>query len=105
MANTLNRVSGTASTGAGTVIYTVPTGSVVTIIGLRATNTDTASQHHVTVTVGGQNISGTDTPLPSGGGYEFTEGAKIVAIAGDEIVAVADDSTSVELYVSYLEQS
>jgi len=104
MANTLERESGTA-TIAGTTIYTVPTGTTVTIIGLRALNTDTSSEHAVTIEVGGFNVSGVETPLPVGSGYEFTEGAKIVGKAGDTVVAYADDNTSVEIVMSFLAQA
>src|SRR5690554_8080761 len=104
MANTLERKNGKA-TQAGTTVYTVPTGTTITIIGLRALNTDTAENHTVTIEVGGFNVSGVETPLPVGSGYEFTEGAKIVGKAGDTIVAYADDDTSVEVVVSFLAQS
>jgi len=104
MANTLTRQTGTASI-TGSTIFTVPSGSTVTIVGLRAVNTDNIDNHWVTVEVGGFNISGVETPLPVGSGYEFTEGAKIIATEGDTVIAYADDDNVVELYVSYLEQS
>lgn len=104
MPNTFNKETGTA-TESGSTIFTVPSGSTVTIIGLRASNTDTSDEHWVTIEVGGTNISGSETKLPVGIGYEFTEGAKIVATEGDEIVAYADDDSSVDIHVSYLEQS
>lgn len=104
MANTFEKQTGTA-TIIGATIYTVPTGSTITIIGLRASNTDNTANHWITIDVGGTNVSGVETPLPVGSGYEFTEGAKIVATAGDSIVAYADDDTSVEIHLSYLAQT
>lgn len=104
MPNTLKKQVGTA-TIAGTTIFTVPAGAIITIIGLRASNTDNTAEHWVTVELAGTNVSSVETPLPIGGAYEFTDGSKFVAEDGDTVVAYADTDTDVQLYISYLEQS
>lgn len=104
MANTLKKQVGIA-TISGATIYTVPTGSIITIIGLRASNTDNTSEHWVTVELAGTKVSSVETPLPVGGAYEFTDGSKFVAEGGDTIIAYADTDTDVQMYISYLEQS
>lgn len=104
MANTLKRQTGSASTG-GATIFTVPTGATVTIVGLRALNTDNSDNHWVEISINDVNVTPTEMPLPAGGGYEFTDGAKIIALAGDVIKATSDINNTVDLYISYLEQT
>lgn len=104
MASTFKRVTGSASES-GEVIMTAPSGAIITIIGLRAVNSDNEESHWVTLEVAGVKVSGAETPLPIGSGYEFTEGAKIVMEAGDSIVASSDEDSVVDVYVSYLEQT
>ncbi len=104
MANIIKSVSGVASI-AGSTIYSVPAGATVTIIGLRASNTDAAAYHTITITVGGTQISSTGTRLPIGGAYEFSEGAKIVANGGQAIVATSDVDSTVDIHISMLEQT
>lgn len=104
MANALKNVKGKA-TILGSTVYTVPAGATVTIIGLRAANTNTVSYRWVTISIGGTQISASETRLAPGSGYEFTEGAKIVANAGDTISATSDTDNEIDIFISMLEQS
>lgn len=104
MANVLKNIKGNA-TIAGTNVYTVPNGSTVTIIGLRAANTDASNERWVTISIGGSQISSSQTRLPPGSGYEFTDGSKIVATEGDIITATSDTDGDIDILISMLEQS
>jgi hypothetical protein len=104
MASALKRVTGVASI-AGTVVYTVPVGSTITIVGCRCANKTTDTGTTVDLMVAGSYVSGRETPLPIGSAIDILVGSKIVAAAGDEIVAYAADDATVDVYISYLEQS
>ena len=104
MPNKLTKSTGKA-TIAGTTVYTVPAGTTATIIGLRATNTDTTAYHWVTISVAGFLVSPAQVRLPVGGGYEFTEGSKIVAEEGETIIVSSDTDNDIDIYISMLEQS
>ena len=104
MANVLKRVTGQA-TIAGTTIYTVPSGSIVTIIGFRGANTDASANHWITFKINGILVSGAETPLPTGSALDIMSGSKIVATAGDVITALSDTDSDIDVYVSYLEQT
>jgi len=101
--NTLKRQSGMA-TVAGTTIYTVPANTTLTIVGLRAANSDNTADHTVHATINDVLITGSETPLPTGSAIEFIDG-KIVAQAGDVIVVYGDTDNDVHVWVSYLEQT
>ena len=103
MANTLKKAVGQASI-AGTTIYTVPASTIITIVGLRGANTD-STEHDFHVEVAGQLVTGTNTPLPVGSALDAMNGSKIVAEAGDTIVAYADTDSVIDIYVSFLEQT
>jgi len=104
MANVLKRVTGQA-TIAGTPIYIVPSGSVVTIIGFRGANTDASANHWITFEINGTLVSGVETPLPAGNAIDIMVGAKLVAEAGDVITALSDTNSDIDVYISYLEQT
>lgn len=104
MANTLKRVTGQASI-AGSLIYTVPALTTVTLVGCRAANTDNAAAHWVTFEINGFLVSGAETPLPVGSALDIMNGSKIVLEAGDTITAFADVDTTIDIYISYLEQT
>lgn len=103
MANVLKRSTGEAST-TGSTIYTVPVGGTATIIGCRASN-KTTTPTRVHFTLNGVFISGAGIYLPESSAIDILVGGKIVAEAGDALVAFADDNSTVDVYVSYLEQS
>ena len=104
MANVLKRVTGQA-TIAGTTIYTVPSGSIVTIIGFRGANTDASANHWITFQINGILVSGAETPLSIGSALDIMSGSKIVATDGDVITALSDTDSDIDVYVSYLEQT
>jgi len=103
MANTLQRVTGVATT-LGTTIATVPVGATWTIIGCRFSNTDAAAPHVVDVKINGVYVSGAETTLPIGSALDIMIGSKIVAVAGDEIVVTSDADGVVDVYISFLQQ-
>lgn len=103
MANTLQRVTGEAST-LGASIATVPVGATWTIIGCRFANKDNISPHTVEVTINGVYVSGAETTLPIGSALDIMIGSKIVATEGDEIVVTSDADSVVDVYISFLQQ-
>ena len=104
MANELKRATGVATT-AGVTIYTVPVGATATIIGCRASNKTTTTPTRVHFTLNGVFVSGAGIYLPESSSIDILVGGKIVAEAGDELIAFADDNAVVDVHVSYLEQS
>ena len=104
MSNVLKRVTGVAST-TGETIYTVPAGTRVTIVGLRGANKDGQENRTFHVEVSGSLVSGLETPLPIGSALDIMVGSKIVAEEGDTVVAYSDTDDSVDVYVSFLEQT
>jgi len=103
MANALKRAVGEAST-IGTNILTVPVGATSTIIGCRASN-KSASDATIYFTLNGTYICGADTDLPIGSSIDIMVGSKIVAEAGDIVTAYSSTDNSVDVVISYLEQS
>lgn len=102
MANTFKNYTGTA-TQAGATLYTVPGGTVGVIIGLVAAN-KTLSSDTISLQLNSTYIV-KDAPLPVGSTLSALDG-KIIAEAGDTIVATAGDSdNSVDIIISVLEQS
>lgn len=104
MPNTLKRTTGVA-TVAGTVIHTVPANTTLTIIGLRGSNNDPNADHTFHVKCANRLISGINTPVPIGSAIDIMVGSKIVAQAGDQIVAYCDVDNKIDVYMSFLEQS
>jgi len=104
MANLLKRATGVASV-AGATIYTAQAGTTLTLIGCRASNKDTLNSHTFHIKINGVLVSGIDTPLPVGSAIDIMVGSKLILEAGDAIVAYSDAETSVDIYISYLEQS
>lgn len=104
MANILKKATGQASI-AGATIFTVPAGAIATIVGCRAANGDNAANHWVTFEINGILVSGVETPLPVGSAIDIMNGSKIVAEAGDVVTAYSDVDTTVDVYISYLEQT
>lgn len=104
MANTLKKLVGRA-TIAGATIYTVPASTTLTIVGLRAANNDTTTNHWFHIDINGYLITGAETQLPIGSALEALVGSKIVVTDGDIIKAYSDADNLVDIYVSYLEQT
>ena len=103
MSSTLKKATGQA-TSTGSTVFTVPTDSRVTLIGLRCSNTDTEAEHWVEAQIAGSYVTGREVPLPVGSAIDFLIGSKIVAEGGDEITVFSDDDLDIDVYVSFLEQ-
>lgn len=103
MANILKRAQGVASV-AGTVIYTVPVASVITIIGCRGSNKSDENQV-LHITVNGGYVSGKQTLIPINSALDIMVGSKIVAEAGDIIMAYSGNNDAVDVHLSFLLQS
>lgn len=98
-----------ANIGVTTVgIYTVPSSTMTTVIGLTLANT---SGGNINVTVG---ISRTNTdsvniikgvPVPQGSTLEVMQGNKIIMEANDSITVVSDTNTSLDASLSILEMT
>lgn len=98
-----------ANIGVTTVgIYTVPTSTMTTVIGLTLAN---ISGGNINVTVG---ISRTNTdsiniikgvPVPQGSTLEVMQGNKIIMEANDSITVVSDTNTSLDASLSILEMT
>ena len=104
MPNVLKNAQARATT-AGSAVFTVPAGAVVTLIGVRGSNNDNATNHWFHVDINGYFITGVETPLPVGSALDAVEGNKIVAQAGDVITAYSDADNVVDVTISYLEQT
>lgn len=108
MAN-IFRLRTKANIGVTTVgIYTVPSATMTTVIGLTLANT---SGGNINVTVG---ISRTNTdsvnivkgvPIPQGSTLEVMQGNKIIMEANDSITVVSDTNTSLDASLSILEMT
>lgn len=103
MANTLKRVTGVASV-LGTSIFTVPALTTITIVGCRGSN-KLGADTNFHVTINGVLVSGENTALDKGTALDIMADSKIVATAGDVIMAYAANANAVDIYISYLEQS
>jgi len=102
MANTFKNYTGTATT-TGATLYTVPGGTVGVVIGLTAAN-KTINAEAIDIQLNSTYIV-KGAPLPVGSTLSALDG-KVIAEAGDTIVATSRDSdNSVDIIVSVLEQS
>ena len=108
-----NNFKNATNTGIGTnltSVYTAGTGVTATIIGMTCANT-TNSSVNVTVKVTDTSASATASvvntaPVPSGGSLVVVGGnQKLVLETGDILKAVASDSDSLDVIVSYVEQT
>lgn len=108
MANNF-RLKTKASVGVTTVgIYTVPTSTTTTIIGISLAN---VSGTGINVTVGIARTLADDisliknVPIPQGSTLELMNGNKVVLEADDEITAKSDVSSSLDVAVTILEMT
>lgn len=104
MPNALKAAKGVATT-AGAAILTAQTGQTLTVIGCRAANKDGAADHEIEFDIDGTFISAVATPLPIGSALDIMAGSKIVMEAGSVLSAKSDADSSVDVHVSYLEQT
>lgn len=96
--------TGTASTS-GEVIYSTPSSTVITLVGCRAANKDENNPHSFYITIDNILVSGKITPLPVGSAIDIMVGSKLIVEPNSVIRAYADANNSVDVYISYLEQS
>ena len=108
MANTF-RLKTKANIGVTTVgIYTVPSATMTTIIGLTLANTSGGSINvGVGITrTGSDNVSIIkNVPVPQGSSLEVMQGNKIIMEATDTITVVSDTSSSLDASLSILEMT
>lgn len=101
MSNTFKNASGTATTS-GLAVYTVPASTVTVVIGLYLCN-KSASQQTVTVTIGSTNIL-YQVPIPANSSFSGLDG-KIIMTAGQAMTVTGSANSSVDAFVSVLEQA
>lgn len=96
-----------ASVGLTTTgIYTVPTATTTTVIGITLANVSGSS---INVGVGISRVSQDsvrllkDAPIPQGSTLEFMSGNKIVLEATDTITVVSDTASSLDASITILE--
>ena len=108
MANTFKLKTKT-NIGVTTVgIYTVPSATMTTIIGLTLANTSGGSINvGVGITrTGSDNVSIIkNIPVPQGSSLEVMQGNKIIMEATDTITVVSDTSSSLDASLSILEMT
>mgnify|MGYP004003734019 CR=1 FL=1 len=108
MANTFKRFT---SNGIGTslaAIYTVPASTTAVIIGGVIANTDSSTTINTTISVNDGsneiNLTGADTPIPSGTSLSFIDG-KVVLQAGDVVKASGSVTGKLDVLLSVMEIS
>ena len=95
--------------GVSTVgIYTVPSATMTTIIGLTLANISGGS---INVTVGISRTSSDsvslikNVPIPQGSSLEVMQGNKIIMEANDSLTAISDVNSSLDASLSILEMT
>lgn len=105
MANTFKRKTSNSIGSSFTTIYTVPASTTAVIIGGVVSNTGTATVNtEVTVNDGSNdiNLTGKDTPIPSGTALSFIDG-KVVLETGDVIKAKGSVAGQLDVMLSIME--
>lgn len=90
-----------------TTIYTVPSSTTTTLIGLRVTNVDASATIDVTVDVFASALAYNlqkDTPILPGSALEVIDGAKIVLLT-TEAIRVTSTGGNCDVILSYMEQT
>jgi hypothetical protein len=89
-------------------IYTVPSATMTTVIGLTLANISGGS---INVTVGISRTSSDsvslvkNVPIPQGSSLEVMQGNKIIMEANDSITAISDTNSSLDASLSILEMT
>lgn len=106
MANTFKRLTSNAIASTLAPVYTVPANTTAVIIGGVISNTDTANTITTTISVydGNNeiNLTGTDTPVPSGTALSFIDG-KVVLQTGDILKAKGSVAGKLDVMLSVME--
>ena len=108
MANTFKRKTSNGIGTAYTTVYTVPADTTAVIIGGLVSNTDASTTLTTTVIVNDGtndlNMTGTDTPVPSGTALSFIDG-KVVMQTGDVLKAKGSVASKLDVVLSVMEIS
>lgn len=102
MPNVLTNYTSASSGTSPTTLYTVPTATTGTIVGLNVANT-TASQIAVDVQISGVYLV-KGTPIPANSALSVLDG-KIVVKTTETVVVTSNTAASVDAILSVLEQS
>ena len=100
MANTFNRLLASSVTD-GSTIGTVAAGKQWVVIGFQIANV-AETTYYISVTAGGNNIIGANTPLPAGSAIGPLDG-KLVLNAGDTITENGAVDNAIDYTISYME--
>lgn len=103
MAANFKRIKTSDISLAGTLLYTAPANTKVIIIGFVISN-KSANQIKIKVSASDIQITGTDTPIPSGSALSILDG-KIVLEPGDQVLAYCDQAASADSFISLLEMT
>ena len=101
MSNVFKNVSGTATTS-GLTVYTVPSATTAVVIGLMLCN-KSAAQITATVTIGSINVL-YQVPIPANSSFSGLDG-KLIMTAGQSMTVTASALSSIDCFVSLLEQA
>ena len=111
MANTFKNAQSIGIGTSETSVYTVPSSTTTTIVGLSCASTTTTSPIKVSIRV---NDSSASTHAYVVKNAEIFEGGALVAVGGDQklvletgdiLKVVSDTTNSVDVIVSYMEQT
>jgi hypothetical protein len=106
MANTFKRLTKNAIASTLVPVYTVPADTTSVIIGGVVSNTDVANTITTTISVydgtNEINLTGTDTPIPSGTALSFIDG-KVVLQTGDILKAKGSVAGKLDVMLSVME--
>jgi len=107
MANTFKRKTSNAIASTLVNVYTVPSSvTAAVIIGGVVSNTDVANTITTTITINDGaneiNLTGTDTPVPSGTALSFIDG-KVVLETGDVVKAKGSVAGKLDVILSVME--
>jgi len=106
MANTFKRHTSNGIGTSLTTVYTVPTGKTTVVIGGVVSNIDSSNTVNATITVNDGtneiNLTGEDTPIPSGTALSFIDG-KVVLQTGDVLKAKGSIASKLDVMLSIME--
>ena len=106
MANTFKRLTKNAIASTLAEVYTVPPDTTAVIIGGVVSNTDVSNTITTTISVNDGtneiNLTGTDTPVPSGTALSFIDG-KVVLQTGDILKAKGSVAGKLDVMLSVME--
>jgi ACT domain-containing protein len=106
MANTFKRQTSNGIAATLVDIYTVPASTTAVIIGGVVSNTDASTTISTTISVNDGtneiNLTGTDTPVPSGTALSFIDG-KVVLQTGDVLKAKGSVAGKLDVMLSIME--